>query len=191
MSKKTDDESLPLILYPFIIVITILFIVFTLVTFGVFLSDKDEKKEHQVKRKNKSVEESLRIIELEAIKQQIMKNERRILFAVRLIIASTLVTVNYLYLQQTSGSTSDSKNPFLDIDKIANLNTCILLLYSLPAYILFGTIEKFTYAMKIKTTTILRRKHIPTLSELKLLKDQEIRLKNEIHYLEMQLEQFN
>ncbi|WP_430403894.1 hypothetical protein [Fluviicola sp.] len=207
MSKQTDDESFPLILYPFLLVFTILFIVFTILTFGIFLPDEEKKKETQVKQKNRSVEERLliskerkqhqlrgitaRIHELQSIQQQIIKNERRVLFAVRLMIASGLVTLNYLYLKYTSDNPSAPICSLIDLDKIANLNTCILLLYGLPAYLLFGTIEKFTTAMKIKTTTILRRKHIPTFSELKLLKDKEIRLKNEIQYLEMQLEQFN
>lgn len=203
MSKQqTDDESVPLILYPFLLVFTILFIVFTILTFGIFLPDEEKKKETPVKQKNRSIEERLliskerkqhqlkgiavRIHELQSIQQQIIKNEKRVLFAVRLLIASCLMIINYLYLKYTSCDRSVS----FDLDKIANLNACILLLYGLPAYILFGTIEKFTNAMKIKTTTILRRKHIPTFSELKLLKDQEIRLKNEIHYLELQLEQF-
>lgn len=207
MSKQqTDDESVPLILYPFLLVFTILFIVFTILTFGIFLPDEEKKKETLVKHKNRSIEERLliskerkqhqlrgivtRIHELQSIQQQIIKNEKRVLFAVRLLIASGLMMINYLYLKYTSGDTSVSFWFLIDMDKIANLNTCILLLYGLPAYILFGTIEKFTNAMKIKTTTILRRKHIPTFSELKLLKDQEMRLKNEIHYLELQLEQF-
>lgn len=219
---KKEEGSFPLILYPIAIAFIILYIVFTILTFGIFLPDEDEKANIKKPNQKGSEEERLqvslqrksnrlksisaRIHELNKIKQQITKREKRILFAVRLIVASCLVLINVWYLSNTENLSNSGKLPntenLLNIDEppnpeiaindyistIANLNGCILMLYSLPAYILYGTIGKFTTAMKNKTTAILRKKHIPSLSELQMLKDEEVKLKKDIDYLKMQLQ---
>ncbi|MNU89335.1 hypothetical protein D3C71_791690 [compost metagenome] len=206
MPAKKKEESIPLILYPILIVLVILYIVFTILTLGIFLPDED-KKETTGKPPQKSSEEErlrvslerkqnrlktivIRITELELIKHQITRREKRILFGVRLLIAGALVLVNWLYLIHIA------EIPFIKecldelIGSIANLNTIILLGYALPAYIFYGTAAKFTAAMKRKITFILKKKHIPSLSELQLLKSEETQLRQDIQRLKLQMEKW-
>ncbi|WP_300664846.1 hypothetical protein [Fluviicola sp.] len=204
MPAKKKEESIPLILYPILIVLVILYIVFTILTLGIFLPD-DDKKETNGKSVQKSSEEErlrvslerkqnrlktigVRISELELIKRQITRREKRILFGVRFLITGGLVLINWFYIDTIANI--DYKKGYIDqfICSTANLNTFILLGYALPAYLFYGTAAKFTAAMKRKITFILKKKHIPSLSELQLLKNEETQLRHDIHYLKLQLE---
>ncbi|HLP56620.1 MAG TPA: hypothetical protein VK151_16405 [Fluviicola sp.] len=225
MSHEEEDDDLPFLLrvivFAFQVVFVILFIVFTLLTFGIFLSEEDSSVKEQHRRKTISVEEKLRINlarkknrlvlvrkrinELQLVVSKIRRSERRLFFAVRLVITSLLLFVNWQYLT------------FLDIDPtvlikkvlnlgdhlklnksiaeiveiVTNFNAMIILLYSVPAYLLYGTIGRFTKGMKTKTISILRKKHIPTLSELQFLREEEQQLIRDIGYLKNSLELFD
>lgn len=215
---STDDDDLPfiaqVILFPIRLALIILFIAFTLITFGIFLpGDKEEKS---VRSGTSSIKERLRIElsrkqnrlhqvrqrigELQLIITKIKKSERMLLFWVRLTITSLIIGCNLLYLDQINfglGSCQEiwEGHPGKDkglselIEIITNFNALILLIYSFPAYLLYGTVGRFTSAMKAKTTTILRRKHIPSFSELQFMRDEEKQLSQEITYLQMRLQE--
>ncbi len=206
MSAKKQQESIPLILYPLLIVLVILYIAFTILTLGIFLPDEDKKETTGKPVQRSSVEEQVRvslekkqnrlktivarIYELELIKRQITRKEKRILFGVRFLIAGGLVLTNWFYLYYIANI--DYKKGTTDqfVNSIANLNTFILLGYALPAYLFYGTAAKFTAAMKRKITFILKKKHIPSLSELQLLKSEENQLRQDIQFLKLQLERW-
>lgn len=211
MAQK-EDGYIPLILYPVYIAFIIIYIVFTILTLGIFLPADEEKKDRKRIDRNASEEERIRVVlgrkkhrlrsitdrihELNLIKQKITLREKRILFFVRLLMASILVAINVLYLScffetgKFNFSYIRCRSADNMINALADFNACILLLYSLAAYILYGTIGRFTTAMKLKTSRILRKKHIPTLSELQSLKEEEAQLNRDISHLRLQLEQF-
>ncbi len=215
MSTQKKGESIPLILYPILIVLVILYIVFTILTLGVFLPDEDKKEADRKPAPKSSEEERLRISlerkqnrlrsigvrinELELIKRQITRREKRILFGVRFLITGGLVLINWGYLDYIGRIPLEGNFPkevckeCIDqlISSIANLNAVILLGYALPAYLFYGTAAKFTAAMKRKITFILKRKHIPSLSELQLLKNEETQLRHDIQFLKLQLGKWN
>lgn len=204
MPAKKKEESIPFILYPIIIVLVILYIVFTILTLGIFLPEEDKKdvagktvqkhsEEERLRiamerKQNRLKTIAVRISELEMIKRQITLREKRILFGVRFLITGGLVFINWVYLNNIANI--DYQKGYTDqfICSIANLNTFILLGYALPAYLFYGTAAKFTAVMKRKITFILKKKHIPSLSELQLLKGEATQLKQDIQYLKLQLE---
>lgn len=209
MPAKKKEESVPLILYPILIVLVILYIVFTILTLGIFLPDEDKSQVKGRPVQKSSEEEQLRvslerkqhrlraivkrITELELIKRQITRREKRILFGVRFLIAGGLVLLNFYYLKEELPQNLKVHTPNISdyIDAIANFNAVILLGYALPAYLFYGTAAKFTAAMKRKITFILKKKHIPSLSELQLLKNEEYQLRQDIQFLKLQLEKWN
>ncbi|WP_343604413.1 hypothetical protein [Fluviicola sp.] len=207
MSANQKESRVPLLLYPILIALVILYIVFTILTFGIFLPEGDKKKSGSKMTKNNSEEERIRIVlerkqnrlktlvlriaELEVIKRQITRKEKRILFGVRLIICIGLISFNWFYLNEIIQKSLNMKHIDQIIGSIADLNAIILLGYSLPAYLLYGTVGKFTSAMKRKITFILTKKHIPSLSELQLLKSEEMQLRQDIHQLKLALEGFH
>jgi len=198
----------------FQIAVVILFVAFTLLTLGIFLpEDKPDEKKKSVKKVT-SIEERLRIDlerkqhrlirtrkrinELQLITAKIVQSEQRILFWSRMIILLILVIGNVLYLKNQdvvqeyfTSESENSKHTFSDIvELVTNLNALILLFYSIPAYLLYGTIGRFTAAMKTKVVQILRRKHIPSFSELQALREEEKLLTQDIRYLELRLKEF-
>lgn len=204
MTTNKKDSSIPLLLYPILIALVILYIVFTIVTLGIFLPEDDKKKPKTNAAPNRSEEESLRVLldrkqnrlksisaritELELIKQQITRKEKRILFGVRTIIGLGLISLNWYYLTEIVQKPLVPNNIDAIISSIANLNALLLLAYSLTAYILYGTVGKFTASMKRKITLILKKEHIPSLSELQLLKTEDVQLRQDIQQLKHSLE---
>jgi hypothetical protein len=212
MENEEEEEDLPLIIriivFGFQVVVVILVIVFTILTLGIFLQAEDENVPKQRRLRIPSIEEKLRITlqrkkhrlievrkrisELQLIVNKIRRTEKRMLFAVRFVITALLVGVNWVYLVSVKGISLDhvSNDSAACIELITNFNALILLLYSLPAYLLYGTVGRFTSAMKAKTVSILRRKHIPSLSELQLLREEEQQIIRDIGYLRTSLELF-
>lgn len=210
--KEEEEEDLPflirVIIFAFQVVAVILFIAFTILTLGIFLPTDKESSQEKRKSHIPSVEEKLRIAlerkkqrlivvrkrigELQLIVTKIKRTEKRMLFAVRCVICAMLIAANWLYLDyqtEVSYTSLGSCAPSY-IELITNFNALILLLYSIPAYLLYGTVGRFTGAMKIKTVSIMRRKHFPTLSELQLLREEEQQIMRDIGYLKNSLELF-
>lgn len=209
---KQDDDHVPFIFrvlfFPFQLIFIILFIVFTILTFGVFLKEDDKIRKPKKRRKDVSLEERLqldlqrkqheidlvrdRILALESTVTLIKRNERRIFFRVRLTIVLLIIGGNAAFLA-VRGVPSHSKEAQYCrdlISEITDFNAFVLLLYTLPAFLLYGTVSRFTGAMKSKVVSILRRKHIPTFSELQQMKQTEKQLVSDIHYLQMRLREF-
>lgn len=211
---KQDDDHVPFIFrvlfFPFQLIFIILFIVFTILTFGVFLKEDDKIRKPKKKRKDVSLEERLqldlqrkqheidrvrdRILALESTVTLIKRNERRIFFRVRLTIVLLIIGGNaaFIAVRDVPSEPKLSEAQYYRdlISDVTDFNALILLLYTLPAFLLYGTVSRFTGAMKSKTVSILRRKHIPTFSELQQMKQTEKQLVSDIHYLQMRLREF-
>lgn len=211
--EEEEEEDLPfiirIIVFAFQVAAVILFIVFTILTLGIFLRAEDDTAKEQRRLRIPSAEEKLRITlerrkhrfvvvrkrigELQLIVNKIRRTEKRMLFAVRLVITALLVGINWLYIVRLQHMSWDNacRNPAACIELVTNFNALVLLLYSVPAYLLHGTVGRFTGAMKAKTVSILRRKHIPSLSELQLLREEEQQIIRDIGYLRTSLELFD
>lgn len=208
---QEKEENLPIIIriivFAFQVVFVVLFIVFTLLTLGIFLDAETDKSKEKKQSGTVSKEEKLRLAlerkkhrlkivririgELQLIVQKIRRTEKRMLFAVRLVITLLLLAINLYYLTDQLSKEGKSNYTIAQyIEYITNFNALILLLYSVPAYLLYGTVSRFTSAMKSKTVSILRRKHIPSLSELQLLREEEQQIIRDIGYLKNSLELF-
>lgn len=216
MEKENDRPLLiQLIVFVFQALFVILAIVFTILTFGIFLPDEEEKTRKKRKRptvydlherlrvelKNKKARLAVindRIVVLQQVKNKIAKREKRIFFGARLVIISLLLLLNCYYVQKFGKCNEPTiqhsfilGKEYLPDDKLIDIvvtfNGMILLLYSIPAYLLYGTVNRFTHVMKTKMIHFLSKKHHPTLSELKLLREEEQRLSREITGLAEQL----
>ena len=208
--KNQKKEKLPFIIRIIVLAIQlvfiILFIVFTLLTLGIFLPDDKEKRKKKSGKPTASKEEWLlvnierkqnrvrtiqeRIGELEEIVSVIKRKERRMLFFARLVIVCFLVGANLVYLDCLEIDIIQiqwKKNTIDYIEIITNFNAFVLLMYGIPAFLFYGTVGKFTTAMKAKSLQILKRKHIPTFSELQSLREEQKLLKQEILALELRL----
>lgn len=212
MEEKNDHSLLgQIIVFILQAAFIILAIVFTILTFGIFLPD-DEKKSRQ-KRKRPQVYDPYeklcielknkkaclavvkdRVAVLLLMKDKIARREKRIFFAARLVIISILLLLNWCYLQEFRMHRELVPGPCIYkmiprtydelIDLVVTFNGMILLLYSVPAYLLYGTVNRFTHVMKAKMIHFLSKKHQPTFSELKMLKEEEQRLIRQIGMLE-------
>lgn len=215
--ENDEENDLPLVIrlivFAIQVALVILFIAFTIITLGIFLPDDSGEKTKEQK-KTPSIEEKLRvqlerkrnrlnrvrnrIVELQGMLKKIRATEQRILFSVRVLILSLVVLGNWYYLSRQEVVLSDfipgskeGQHTFVQVvDLVTGFNALILLTYSIPGYLLYGTVGRFTSAMKAKTVSILRRKHIPSFSELQLMREEEKQLLQEINYLKMRLEEF-
>ena len=201
MPRKSSSEPLllSLIALPFRVIGLILYLVFTILTLGIFLIDEKEEKVKEPKgpsleemlrvkiaRREKRLEEIRpRIRELNDMKEKLLRNEKRYFFMMRLIIALMILGANIWYLSYLKNETCFDLSKA--IEGAGNLNSCILLLYSLPAFILYGSVGRFSAAMRSKVLQILRKRHIPTLTALNTLKKEENQLINEIGNLKLML----
>jgi len=207
--QQEDEDDAPFLVQAigFIlgVILAILFIVLTILTLGIFLPDDNEPKKQSAtkiasreerlrvslqRKKNRFTEVSKTIRELEPIIHKIRKTEKRVLFTSRLIVACLLIGANFYFLK-SNGLLRDITFPSLHrsllkpdfIDHVVNFNGLILILYGLPAYILYGTTARLTSSMKDKIIRILRKKHIHTFTELQKLREEEKTLKQEITHL--------
>lgn len=144
------------------IIIIIVLITIIFITVG-WASGKllDEEKYDDLaakKRRLKYVDEKL--LDLQARKNEIKRNERRILLFSRLFIAVCLLIINYLYMKHY-------KIPF-DIKKGSNemlkFNSIVVLAYSFIAFVTYGTPAKFVEVLKDLITSLIQKFSIDTYS---------------------------
>lgn len=146
----------------FMIIIIIMLIAIIFITVG-WASGKllDEEKYDNLadkKRRLKYIDE--KILDLQTRKNEIKRNERRILLFSRLFIAACLLIINYLYMKHY-------KIPF-DLKKGSNemlrFNSVVVLVYSFIAFVSYGTPAKFMEVLKDLITSLIQKFSIDTYS---------------------------
>lgn len=144
----------------------------------------DENKAFNIDEKRnrlKFVED--KIMQLQARKEEIKRNERRILLFSRLFIAVCLLLANYFYMKHY-------KIPF-DIKKGSNemlkFNSIVVLVYSFVAFVSYGTPAKFVEVLKDIITSLIQKFNIDTYSLYNRLMVERNELLTEIDIEEKQI----
>lgn len=143
-----------------VIIIVLITVIFVTVGWAAGkLLDEDKPKTLDDKKKRlKYVEEKL--MSLQAKKEEIKNNERKILLFARLFIAVCLLLANYFYMKHY-------KIPF-DFKKGSNemvkFNSIIVLIYSFIAFVSYGTPVKFVDFLKDVITSLIEKFSIDTYS---------------------------
>lgn len=158
--------------------LAILGIVLIILLVGLFFQQEREPKvEKELDEKKKRLDEVEKNIKsISELKEKIEKREKITFLIARIIIGAILTTSNMLHYFYCV--------PKLDFGIILNFNGVILLGYGFIAYILYGNIERFTNAMKSKTTHLFRKASLPSLEELEMLIQEKETLLTEIKALE-------
>ena len=141
-----------------IIIIVLISVIFITVGWASgHLLDEEKPIDLNTKKKRlKYVED--KIMSLQAKKDEIKRNERRIMLFSRLFIASCLIIANVIYMKHY-------KIPF-DIKKGSNemlkFNSIVVLAYSFIAFVSYGTPAKFVEVLKDIITSLIQKFSIDT-----------------------------
>ncbi|MBD3636818.1 MAG: hypothetical protein HUJ25_05695 [Crocinitomicaceae bacterium] len=174
MSKKSRD-----IVNFIIIVVAILLII---ITVGILYSEykkKDEIEEPEIDPLadlEKELEEvNSQINELEPQREKLEGREKKFFLGARILVGLMFICGNIFYLCYYDWK--------FNLGNQLNINSAALLLYGFTAYILYGSIGKFTESIKSSVINYLRRKHIHIWEELKRLKRRRVELIQKINDL--------
>lgn len=145
---------------------------------------KQEKERQRIEEKEKKlnrlkeIKEKIKI--LQTNKKRIELIEKRILITARILIGVILIAINYFFGY-------DFIHPF-NLSRIIDINEAVLLGYAFIAFITYGSIDNFVFALKSKVVHVLRKNHIESLEELEILLKEEIALNEEIKNLDNSIE---
>lgn len=182
MSKKKQQEDLS-----FLDIIIGVFAVIGIIFFIGELFDQSKKSEikeveskpekniDKKKRRLSEVEKNIGV--LSPHRNKLDNTEKIIYLWSRIIIATGFVAINLGYLFYSKWS--------FDLGGHLNLNGAIVLGYSFFAFIIYGSPAVLVKEIKLKSSNLLKRKHIHILSELKNFEKEREVLLIEIKELEV------
>lgn len=185
--KKNKEEHNKMILT----LIVVLVIIFVILTLGAFVSTDEEKKikleDEQVRKRNRLKVVQKRINELLPKREELNRKEKRFFLWSRIVIATILVFFNFLYWKFVI----QNDEVFFDLGEQLNFIGAITILYSFAAFISYGSLDKFVFAMKTKISKQLKKKHVDMLMELELLENERDNILKELKKLDESIKIIN
>jgi hypothetical protein len=143
-------------------------------------NEKQPKPQDKLQKKKERLEiVKSKIAELNPLRKKIFKTERRIFIGTRIVIATGFIIYNVLCLWLVYGWK-------FDLGEQMNINGAAVMLYSFIAFLLYGTPDNLVKEFKRKSKQRLKHKHIPMLSELKSLENEQKKLVIDIKNLEQE-----
>lgn len=109
------------------------------------------------------------------------KKERRVFLQIRIGVLAAIVASNLIYFYFIN-------RPFKLGDQV-DFNTALTLIYTLIAFLIYGSLNKFISALKLMAVKIMRKNHIYLSIELPVMENKLNELQTELKNLQISINQ--